>query len=178
MSDELQITMIYAPEDEGAIREFIGQKDGEINGQAGKQIIEHIKELATPKFEPKIAIDGADYPIASLGLPEIGELRLWAKKQQPNPIEELKPLVADLPIEVQKALFLEAAAQIKQPIMYGSAAFMSAIQTGEGFREMIRLSLLRAGAQGLTTAMIAKAADSLGIDKAADVIAFIMGQEV
>jgi hypothetical protein len=119
-------------------------------------------------------IGGQPRKLGVLGMPEIGQLRIWAKAQQPNPIDQVKPHLDGLEATAQRILLDLAVAELRRPLTFGSPEFQEAMQTGEGMREVLHLSLKRAG-QAIERADSDAAADAMSIDQAADVLSVAFG---
>ena len=103
-------------------------------------------EVPTPAAPPTVTIGGKGYPLAPLGLPEIGELRAFTKRIQPDPLEAMKPYLDDAAPGLQRMLIDNALAEVRRPVLFGSPEFMGAIQSREGLREILWLCLRRGGA--------------------------------
>jgi hypothetical protein len=124
-----------------------------------------------------VTINGENYPLAMLGLAEVGNLRIWAKSQLPNPLEGVRDQLEGFDERIQRAMIDSALAEARRPVMFGSPEFQSAVQTGDGLREVLWLSLKRAGADVAREASDA-AADAMDLDRAADVYATAFGSSV
>jgi hypothetical protein len=129
----------------------------------------------TPKAPPFAPIIGGEpRDLAILGMPEIGQLRIWAKSQQPNPIDEVKPYLDGLEASTQRTLLDLALTELRRPMMFGSPEFLGAMQSGGGLREVLALSLKRAGSI-VDRAASDSAADAMSVEVAADVLAAAFG---
>ena len=123
---------------------------------------------------PTPIVAGQPRALATLGMTEVGQLRLWAKAQQPNPLEEVRPHLDGLDAPAQRILLELALAELRKPVMFGSPEFLGAMQGGGGIREVLWLSLKRAGSD-VDRAASDAAADAMSIDEAADVLAAALG---
>jgi len=126
------------------------------------------------KVAKTVTVDGKTFPLSTLTLPAIGQLRAWAKSRLPDPIEAIKPHLADFEPPVQRMMLEQALAEVRRPVTFGSPEFNGAMQCGEGLKEVLWLVLKQNGADVSREASDA-AADSMPADVAADVFGAAFG---
>jgi hypothetical protein len=114
-----------------------------------------------------VTVGEKSYPLARLGFPEINTLRIWAKTTMPDPLEAVTAHLTGLPASIQRVMVESALAAVRLPVTFGSDEFNGAMQTQQGLREVLWLSLKRAGAgEELTREASDAAADAMGVSAA------------
>lgn len=121
---------------------------------------ETLKVVAVDSGPASLTIDGKDYPLVRIGLPELTEFLRWVKAHRPDPLEAIAPHMNRFSPEIQQVMIKDALAQFYKPITLGSPEFLEAFMTDEGLKELVWLSVLKAG-HGLARKQSDGAVDAL-----------------
>ncbi len=107
-----------------------------------------------------VTIDGVEHPVAALGMPEIAQLQIWVKSQQPDPIKAIQPYMKDFDDTCKRHMLDNALAELRKPVEIGSTEWVLALASKHGLRELLYLGLRRGGAD-VTREQSDRAADQL-----------------
>jgi predicted metalloendopeptidase len=99
-----------------------------------------------PILEPMaLCVDGKDYPLKRIGLPELTQFLAWVKKRRPDPLEQIASRMDLFSPALQQIMMKEALAQFYKPITMASSEYLEAFMTDEGLKELVWYSVQKTG---------------------------------
>lgn len=101
------------------------------------------RPAATPT--PTVEIDGRAYPVGRLTYADVCQFCVWARKKRPDAMAAIKPHLAGMPVESQKAAVEAAIALDTSPVLPGTPDFFEAVYSLGGIKELLAVAVRRGG---------------------------------